>query len=125
MLSTDDIWAELKRRRITAKAIATCLGVSTSTVTRTINGDTRNPSSEIVAEVGRLIGVSPEGLRPGRSSSLKTINTSTACAMSNPSSDRTKSAVSPDTTPANCGRKAAQGQQKPAELTAKPSGRAA
>ncbi|WP_187288612.1 helix-turn-helix domain-containing protein [Desulfarculus baarsii] len=125
MLSTDDIWAELKRRRITAKAIAANLGVSTSTVTRTINGDTRTPSPSIIAEVSRLIGVGPEFLRPGRSPEQKPIKTLPACAMSNPSSDRTKSAVSPDTTPANCGRKAAQGQQKPAELTAKPSGRAA
>ncbi len=69
MLHTDDIWAELTRRRIRAKDIASDLGVATSTVTRAINGETRTPAPTILEDVATRIGVEVEDLSPGRPSS--------------------------------------------------------
>lgn len=66
MLHTDDIWAELTRRRIKAKGIAHDLGVATSTVTRAINGDTREPAPAILEQIAARIGVDVTELRPGR-----------------------------------------------------------
>lgn len=70
MLHTDDIWAELTRRRIKAKEIAIDLGVATSTVTRAINGETRTPAPTILEDVAARIGVGVEELSPGRPSRL-------------------------------------------------------
>lgn len=68
MLHTDDIWAELTRRRITAKDLAIDLGVATSTVTRAINGETRAPAPLILEHIAARIGVKVEDLSPGRPS---------------------------------------------------------
>jgi transcriptional regulator with XRE-family HTH domain len=65
MLRTDDIKAELTRRRIFAKDIARELGLALSTVTRAINGDTRNPDPRIFAFIARLLGVAEYELQPG------------------------------------------------------------
>ena len=70
MLHTDDIWAELTRRRIKATDIAIDLGVATSTVTRAINGETRCPAPTILENVADRIGVGVEELLPGRPSRL-------------------------------------------------------
>ncbi|MBI4799713.1 MAG: helix-turn-helix transcriptional regulator [Desulfarculus sp.] len=67
-LGTDDIWAELARRRITASAIGRALNVSPSTVTRAINGDTREPGSPILIYIATLLGVTAEELKPGQPS---------------------------------------------------------
>jgi transcriptional regulator with XRE-family HTH domain len=64
-LNTDDIRAELTRRRMTAKRIAVELGLATSTVTRTINGETRSPDPRILRRLARLLGVSRKDLSPG------------------------------------------------------------
>ena len=80
MLHTDDIWAELTRRRITARAIADQLEMATSTVTRAINGETHEPDSRILSCIAEKIGVSVEELAPGRpaSSTNKNITQSKA-----------------------------------------------
>jgi len=70
MLRTDDIRAELTRRRIFAKDIARELGVALSTVTRAINGDTRNPDPRILKSIARRLGVAEDQLQPGRPSSF-------------------------------------------------------
>ena len=70
ILRTDDIWAELKRRRITATKVAKELGVAKSTVCRGINGDVR-PSPQLLEYIASLLGVSVEELSPGRSSVSK------------------------------------------------------
>ena len=69
ILNTDDIWAELKRRRITATQVAKELGVAKSTVCRGINGDVK-PSRRLLGCIASLLGVSVEELQPGRSSAL-------------------------------------------------------
>ena len=67
ILNTDDIWAELKRRRITATQVAKELGVAKSTVCRGINGDVK-PRRRLLVCIASLLGVSVEELQPGRSS---------------------------------------------------------
>ena len=68
MLRTDDIRAELTRRRIFAKDIALELGLALSTVTRAINGDTRNPDPRILACIAGVLEVAVHDLQPGRPS---------------------------------------------------------
>ncbi|WP_148227739.1 helix-turn-helix domain-containing protein [Desulfarculus baarsii] len=70
MLTTDDIWAELRRRRVLAVDIARELDCAPSTVTRAINGQTRSPASRILEHVARVIEVAVEELTPGRSSNV-------------------------------------------------------
>lgn len=64
-LNTDDIRAELMRRRLTAKQIAAELGLAVSTVTRAINGETRSPDPRVLPRIAQLLGVSKEELNPG------------------------------------------------------------
>ncbi|MCA1988722.1 MAG: helix-turn-helix transcriptional regulator [Desulfarculus sp.] len=64
MLTSDDIWAELRRRRIRAKDIARALGVAVSTVTRAINGETRTPAPDLMDHIASEIGVPAEQLAP-------------------------------------------------------------
>ncbi len=65
-LTTDDIWAELRRRRVTAKDVARVLGVAHTTVARAINGVTRTPDPRILIYIATLLGVEVEQLCPGR-----------------------------------------------------------
>lgn len=66
MLTSDDIWAELRRRRIHAKDIARALGVAVSTVTRAINGETRAPDPDLLRRIAATINVPVNQLAPGK-----------------------------------------------------------
>lgn len=81
MLTSDDIWAELRRRRIQAKDIAAGLGVAISTVTRYLNGETRNPDPRIPACVAALIDAEPGDLAPGETAHDHTDNLAQPQAM--------------------------------------------
>lgn len=125
MLGTDDIWAELKRRRITATNVAQSLGVSTSTVTRTINGDIRTPNQEIIAVVAGLLGVCPELLKPGHQHVEKINNKLLSSATSNQNANRTKTVLFADKSGQNSSRSASDCQSKPTKLTKISGGRTA
>lgn len=81
MLTSDDIWAELRRRRIQAKDIAAMLGVAPSTVTRYLHGETRNPDPRLPVCVASLIGAEPGDLAPGESTQDITHNLAQPQAM--------------------------------------------
>lgn len=72
MLTTDDIWTALRQRKLSANKIARHLGLHTTTVSRAINGERRNPDPRILPCIAELIGVSPEELAPGTRTALPT-----------------------------------------------------
>ena len=103
MLTADDIWAELRRNRTTASDIAARAGVSPSTVTRTINGDTRDPNPQIIKLIAAVIGQPTNRLQPHRVSIKKPISQTGKSATSNKKRVQTAATEPVDNCSANSG----------------------